>query len=169
MQSQQTELRQREEQLSKQLAQLKVSPTGRMPGSEVAQPQPHPLPIVALTLVPGVLRSSAEQKTLIIPPGPHVVHLQLDLGSQSHESYLATLETAEGSRIWSKEALKTVPESGERTLVLELPSSLLGNKDYILQLRGVRSSAVQTNQYASEPQHLVVEEIAAYSFRVVKH
>ena len=46
----------------------------------------------------------------MIPPGPHVVHLQLDLGSQSYESYLATLETAEGSRIWSKEGLKTMPD-----------------------------------------------------------
>ena len=169
IQAQQTELRQREERLSKQLSQLKVTPTGRMPGSEVAQPQPHPLPIVALTLVPGVLRSSAEQKTLIIPPGPHLVHLQLDLGSRSYESYLATLETAEGSRIWSKEGLKAVPASGGRTLVLELPSSLFGNKDYILQLRGVRSGTVQTNQYPREAQHLVVEQIAAYSFRVVKH
>ncbi len=168
MQAQQTELRQREEQLSKQLAQLEVTPTGRTPGSEVAQPQPQPLPIVALTLVPGVLRSSAEQKTLIIPPGRHVVHLQLVLENQSYESYLATVETAEGSRIWSKDGLTTMPQSGRRTLVLELPSSLLGNKDYVLKLRGVRSGVVQKNQYPSEAQHLVVEEIAAYSFRVVK-
>ena len=168
MQAQQTELRQREEQLSRQLTQLKVPAIEGRPGPEVAESQPHLLPIVALTLVPGVLRSSAEQKTLIIPSGPHLVRLQLDLESQSYESYLATLETAEGSRIWSKEGLKTMPESGGRTVVLELPSSLLGNKDYILNLRGVRSGAVQTNQYPSEAQHLVVEEIAAYSFRVVK-
>jgi hypothetical protein len=169
MQAEQTDLRQSEKQLSAQLAQLTILARESTQSTEVAQSKPPSLPVVALTLFPGVLRSNAEQKKLIIPPGPHVVHLQLDLGNQSYESYLATLETAEGSRIWSKERLKAMPEGGRHTLVLELPSSVLGNKDYVLKLRGIRSGAVQTNQYPSEAQHLVVEEIAAYSFRVVKH
>ena len=169
MQAEQTELRQREEQLSKQLAQRNEPSTGNAPGKG-AESQPHSLPIVALTLAPGLLRGSAEQKTLVIPHGPHLVRLQLQVdGGQSYESYLATLETAEGVRVWSKEGLKTTPETGGRTVVLELPSGLLSNKDYILKLRGVRSGAVQTNQYPSEAQHLVVEEIAAYSFRVAKY
>jgi hypothetical protein len=65
--------------------------------------------------------------------------------------------------------LKTMPETGGRTLALELPSSLLGNNDYILKLRGVRSGTVQTDHNPSKTRHFVVEEIAAYSFRVVKH
>jgi hypothetical protein len=168
MQAEQTDLRQREKRLSAQLDQLTILERESTQSTEVTQSRPPSLPVVALTLFPGALRSNAEQKKLIIPPGPHVVHLQLDLESQSYESYLATLETAEGSRIWSKEGLKTMPESGRRTLVLELPSSLLGNKDYILKLRGIRSGAVQTNQYPGEAQHVVSDEIAAYSFRVIK-
>jgi hypothetical protein len=156
MQAQQTELRQRNEQLSEQLAQLKVPPIKSAPGAEITQSQPHSLPIIALTLTPGLLRSNAEQKTLTIPRGPHLVRLQLDLDKQTYESYLASLETAEGIRVWSKEGLKTMPERGGSTVVLELPSSLLNNKDYILKLRGARSGGV-------------VEDIAAYGFRVVKH
>src|ERR1022692_883686 len=170
MQAQQTELRQRDEQLSRQLAQLQVPLIEGAPVADGARSQPRSLPIVALTLVPGVLRSSAEQKMLIIPPGPHLVRLQLDVGSpQPYESYIAILETAEGVRVWSREGLKTMPETGGRTVALELPSSLLGNNDYVLKLRGVRSGAVQTDQYPNQTRHLVVEEIAAYSFRVVKH
>lgn len=156
MQAKQTELRQREEQLSRQLAQLQLPPIEGAPVPDGARSQPRSLPIVALTLVPGVLRSSAEQKTLIIPPGPHLVRLQLDLDKQTYDSYLASLETAEGIRVWSKEGLETMPERGGSTVVLKLPSSLLNNKDYILKLRGVRSGGV-------------ADEIAAYGFRVVKH
>lgn len=168
MQAQQGELQRREEQLSTQVGQLKIPAIESAPGPEVAQS--HSLPIVAFTLVPGGLRSRAVQKTLIIPAGPHSVRLQLDVGSaHPYESYIATLETAEGVRVWSKEGLKTMPETGGRTMALELPSSLLGNNDYILELRGVRSGAVPIDQHPSETQHLVVEEIADYSFRVVKH
>lgn len=155
MQAQQTELRQREEQLGKQLSTLDLPAIEGTPGPEVAQSQPHSLPIVAFTLAPGLLRSDAEQKTLIIPPGPHLVRLRLDLESQSYESYLALLETAEGSRVWSKEGVTIMPNIGRRKVVLEVPSSLLSNNDYIIKLRGVRSGSK-------------AEEIAAYSFRVVK-
>ena len=47
-------------------------------------------------------------------------------------------------------------ESGQHTLALELPSSLLGSNDYVVKLDGIRRNAG-------------VQEIAAYSFRVVKH
>jgi len=173
MQAQQTERQQREDQLSKQLAQLKVpaieGTPGGAPAQEGAQSRPGSLPIVALTLFPGVLRSDAEQKTLVISPGPHLVRLQLDLENQTYDRYLATLETAEGRRIWLKEDLKSTPDTGGHTLVLELPSALLGNNDYILKLRGIRSGGAPTNQYPGETQRLVAEEIAAYNFRVVKH
>ncbi len=159
MQAEQTELQQREEQLSRQLSQSNVPSTGSAPGkapAEVAGSQPHSLPIVALTLAPGLLRGSAKQEALIIPHGPHHVQLQLALeNNTSYASYLATLETAEGTRVWSKEGLKTTPEGGTNIVVLELASSLLGNKDYIVRLRGTRSNAA-------------TEEIAGYSFRVVK-
>ncbi len=156
MQAQQTELRQRNEQLSGQWAQLKVPPIKSAPGAEIAQSQPHSLPIIALTLTPALLRSNAEQKTLMIPHGPHLVRLQLDLDKQTYDSYLASLETAEGIRVWSKAGLDTMPELGGSTMVLEIPSRLLNNEDYILKLRGARSGGV-------------VDEIAAYGFRVVKH
>jgi hypothetical protein len=169
MQAQQTELRQRDEQLRRQLDQLKLPAIAGTPGPEVAQSQAHSLPIVAVTLVPGVLRSSAEQNTLIIPLDPHLVRLQLEVDSrQPHDSYVAILETAEGVTVWSTEGLKTIPQIGGHTLAMELPSSLLSNNDYILKLRGVRSGAVQTNQHRSDTQHPIGEEIAAYSFRVVK-
>lgn len=159
MQAEQTELRQREEKLSKQLAQGNVPPTqsaqAKVPEGE-AGPQPHSLPIVALTLTPGLLRSSAGSKTLIIPHGPHLVQLKLALeNKESYESYLAILETVEGTRIWSKAELKTASDDGTRMVALELPSGLLGNKDYILRLRGIRSN-------------VEIEDVAGYSFRVVK-
>ena len=169
MQAQQTELRHRDDQLSRQLAQLNVPAIEGPSEPELSQSRPPSLPIVALTLTPGVLRSGAEQKTLIIPPGSSLVRLRLDIESQSYESYLATLETAEGRRVWSQEGLRTISNGKVRMVVLQLPSRLLGNQDYIVELRGVRSSAVQAKQPPKEAQRLVSEEIAEYSFRVVKH
>ena len=54
-QAQLTELRQRDDQLSRQLDQFKVPVIKGALGQEVAGSQPHSLPIVALTLAPGVL------------------------------------------------------------------------------------------------------------------
>jgi hypothetical protein len=169
MQAQQTELRHRDDQLSRQLAQP-MAPAIEGPSEpKLAQLQPPSLPIVALTLTPGVLRSGAEQKKLIMPPEPSLVRLRLDIEGQSYESYLATLETAEGRRVWSQGGLRTISEGKVRVVVLELPSRLLGNQDYIVELRGVRSGALQANQPPKEAQHLVSVEIATYSFRVAKH
>lgn len=84
-QAQQAEVRQQEEHLSKQLDQVQAGAIQGTPLSTRAagtQLQPHPFPIVASALVPGLVRSSAQQQTLIIPPGPHLVHLQLDLESK---------------------------------------------------------------------------------------
>jgi len=172
MQAEQTELRQREDQLNRQLALHNEPPIRSAPGkapAEMAGAQPQSLPIVALALAPGLLRGDTEQKTLLIPHGPHLVQLQLALeDNQSYGSYLATLETAEGTRIWSKAGLKTTPQGETHIVALEMPSSLLGNKDYILKLRGVRSAMAQTSQNPSATQNLAVEEIGVYSFRVVK-
>jgi hypothetical protein len=172
MQAEQTELQQRENDLNRQLAQHTVPPSGngarKAPEGEAGS-QSHSLPIVALALAPGLLRGNAEQKTLIIPHGPHLVRLQLDVGGlQPYESYIATLKTVEGVRVWAKEGLKTMPESEGRTVALELPSGLLGNKDYIVELQGARSGPVQANQPPGETHHLVEEEVGAYSLHVVK-
>lgn len=172
MQTEQIELEQREKDLKRQLAQHTVPPSGNVlriaPGAEAGS-QSHSLPIVALALAPSLLRGNAEQKTLIIPHGPHLVRLQLDVGGlQPYESYIATLETVEGVRVWSKGGLKTMPDSDGRTVALDLPSGLLSNTDYIVKLWGIRSGPVQANQPPSETQHLVEQEVGAYSLRVVK-
>jgi anti-sigma factor RsiW len=168
MHAQQAELRHQEEQLSRQLAQLKAPAIEGPSEPELSQSRPPSLAIFALTLTPGVLRSGAEQKTLDLPPGPSLVRLRLDIEGQSYETYRVTLETAEGRKVWSKEGLKAILEGKVRIVVLELPSKLLGNKDYIVELSGVRSGVVQGNQHPGEAQHPATEEIAAYSFRVVK-
>lgn len=172
MQAEQTELRQREKDLNRQLAQHTVPPSGnaaqKAPGGEAGS-QSHSLPIVALALAPGLLRGNAEQKTLVIPHGPHLVRLQLNVGGlQAYESYIGTLKTVEGVRVWTKEGLTAMPQSEAHMVAMEVPSGLLGNKDYVVELRGVRSRPVQTNQPPGEIHHLVEEEVGAYSLRVVK-
>lgn len=158
IQAEQTQLKERDEELARQLAQLNAPAIGSAPAAvsgEQAGTRSQPLPIVALALTPGLLRGSAEQPTLVIPHGPHLVRLQVNLDSNpSYESYIATLETVEGTRIWSKEGLRPVTEGG-LALVLELPSSLLRSEDYILKLRGKLTNAAAT-------------EVAGYSFRVIK-
>lgn len=169
MQAQQTELRHQEEQLSRQLAQLKALAVEAPSEPELSQSRPPSLAIFALTLTPGVLRSGAEQKTLVLPPGRSLVRLRLDIEGQSYETYRVTLETAEGRKVWSQEGLRTMSQDKMRMVVLELPSRLLGNQDYIVELRGVRSGSTQADQLPNKAQHAISEEIATYSFRVIKH
>ncbi len=159
MQAEQAELRKHDAQLRQQLAKLDEQLRQRAPGSgegrEMARVEPLALPSVSLVLVPGLPRSAGGQNALVIPPGPHIVRLRLRLEDQSSKSYLATLETAEGSNIWPKQAGQGRVERHGGAVVFNLPSSLFRTDDYVLRL-----SAVGTGGE--------IEEVAAYGFRVVR-
>ena len=141
----------------RQHASRAESPGGPAAGPQRAETAPSAsprVPSVSFVLTPGLLRSAGAQRTLVIPPGPHRVQIQVELEGDSYREYLATLETAAGNRVWSGQGLRALRGPEGVTVELELPSSLFRNDDYVLSLAGAPGGGA--------------EVVGAYAFRVVR-
>jgi len=122
----------------------------------IAQLQLPDLGVGAFTLTPGLPRHVDQQKPLVIPRGLSSVVLQLRLDQDEYPSYLASLETAEGSRVWQQQNLTSLkPHKDKHVIVLKVPSNLLQSRTYILTVSGTVAGGN-------------TEEVAAYAFRIVK-
>lgn len=141
------------------LAQLKserVSPTPvvTVQNNEESSPRPSPTRgttalVAAFTLTPGLTRGGGSQ-TLDVPAGRTMLGLRLNVGSSSHESYSAVIETAGGREVWRADRLK----AGAATLVLPPVSArTLPPGDYVVLLSGRRADGG-------------LEPVAEYSFRI---
>jgi len=109
---------------------------------------------VSFELVAGVLRDPSEATELVVPRDAKTVLLRLGLESADYDRYRAILERAGGASIWQQAGLKAHEEGGTPTVVLKIPSSMLGPGEYFVRLSG------STAQGPYEP-------AAEYFFRVV--
>jgi len=138
LQAQQAESWQREQALRRQIADLNTQPR------ETTVPTHHDLPepdIISLVLTPGMGRSSGEPKALVLPPATLMVRLQLLIAHDDYPAYRATVETAEGSRVWQKKGIKSqTGREGARSVTLGLPPEALKPGDYLVKLGGVSAS-----------------------------
>lgn len=107
--------------------------------------------IASLTLVPISVRDPTRMTKLVIGARTGRVRLRVNFDGQAYASYRAILQTVEGAQIWQKAGLKA---SG-KTILLDIPASLLAEADYLLTLIGVPAQGQS-------------EEVGKYSFRVVK-
>ena len=64
------------------------------------------------------------------------------------------LSTAEGQEVWRQQPVPAPRTSGGRGVILELPATLLMNRDYVLTLSGVTGNRS--------------EEVETYMFRVLR-
>jgi len=146
-----TALRQEVARLTRQAQETAAGDT-----QGAAIPRASAAEVALLTLSSGLVRSGDREDKLMILRGMTRVRLQLKLGQRPYETYDASLETAEGIRIWQKRSLRSerTPEHG-RVVLVELPASTLHNGDYILKLGGITA----TGQEAA---------VDAYAFRAVR-
>lgn len=162
LQTQQAEYLRREQQLDGQVKDLErrllqqESIQGSGQDSLITQQHSSNPAILSFTLAPHLARHWDSQKPLVIPPGISTARLQLRLESNQHSRYSVLLETAEGNPIWSKTNLKSLPVShGGLAIVLQLPSSILQNRNYVLKVSGITKDGTE-------------EGVSDYVFRVVK-
>jgi anti-sigma factor RsiW len=132
----------------------RTQPPGPAITAETGRTSSTPV-IATFVLAPGLVRSSGGPNVVRIPPTAALVRLELDLESDSHPGYRPVLSTAEGQEVWRQQPVPARRTSSGRGVVLELPATLLTNRDYVLTLSGVtgnRSEEVETYMFrASRP------------------
>lgn len=139
LQQQLTQQHKRDEQLAAQLQREQEQRT-RLE-QELAKPQLLRPVTVSFVLTPGLVRDIEGTKRLIIPQNTQSVKLQLDLENEDvYKSYRAVLKTAEGDEIWSQNMLKARQTDSGNAIILDLPSLIFSNNDYMLILYGSTAS-----------------------------
>ena len=106
--------------------------------------------IVAFVLNLGLVRSAAEGRRLVIPPDARQVRLRVHFKVGDYRRYRAALETVEGREVWSRAGLSAQRRGRDKTVVLNVPASVLRDEDYILTLSGVTATGdpVGVGEYA---------------------
>jgi hypothetical protein len=113
-------------------------------------------PLVAsFLLTPRLVRGGADTNVVRVTSATALVRLQLELEAATHPRYRPVLETVGGEQVWSQAAVPANVPSGTPIVTIELPASLLANRDYVLTLHGEDPAGKR-------------EEVAAYAFRVAR-
>jgi hypothetical protein len=131
-------------ELKQELAALKTSPAARSTSS-----------MVALALIPGVLRGMDGMKKVVIPTGANWVRVELGQVPGDYKTYRGVLQKDNGEEISSQTTPRIKRENGVEEVVLMVPSELLPRGDYVLKLSGMTASGS-------------FEAVSTYQFRVVQ-
>jgi anti-sigma factor RsiW len=109
--------------------------------------------IATLLLKPGATRSAGASNDVQLPPDAALLRLTLALEQNTHPRYRAVLTTADGDEVWAQHGLTARVTAQDVTLNVDLPASVLSNRDYIVTVSGVGGNRQ-------------IEELADYAFRV---
>jgi len=132
------------DELTAELARLEEEAAGTL-SSEIA----------TVWLSPGLLRDLGAVERLILPPGPRLARVQLDIGVDDYASYRAALHDATGDEIWTQSKLTAAVVGDKVAITVTLPSELLPRGDYSIRVNGVSSTGE-------------LELVGRYYFRVLK-
>lgn len=164
---QQSEFRQREEELERQMSeqlsrnqemarQLERDQTEiAQMEQEIARLQRGGLSesnVASLALVAGLSRDQNQIATANLSPATKSLRLELETEGESYRSYRAGVQTAGGQTIWSRDSLRARRDG--KSVVIILPAALLNRSDYVVALDGRTSGGY--------------ERISTYHFRVVR-
>lgn len=130
------------------------APVGTTPHTQGPLQQQEPK-VVAFVLTPGSVRGSEPGlASLVIPPTASHVRLEARFEGDYPECE-AVLQTAENKHVWTAKNLKPQASAGAKSIFIDISSSLLSPRDYILTLRAVTAMGTP-------------ETIAEYAFRVAR-
>jgi hypothetical protein len=126
--------------------------TSAAPGP--AAVEPPPVRVLALTLVPGLVRAAGEVATLAIATDVRSVEMRLEHEGPVRSEYRAAIRTPEGKTTWEQARLRPAGPA-KPVVVTTVPAAALPAGDYIVTL----SSA----EPGRDP-----EVVAEYAVRVVR-
>lgn len=107
---------------------------------ERSRPGPEPRINTSIIYLDAARDAAASPPVVLSPGGGDWVVLSLSLPRLEHESYLATLETAQRDQVWRREGL--VADNNDAFVIL-LPAAFLAPGDYVLRLDAAGGSASQ--------------------------
>lgn len=109
--------------------------------------------VLTVVLTPGLVRDAGETAKIVVAPGVGRIRLRPQLEADEHASYGATLHTAAGRAVLTRDGLKAEASGGAKTVALDVPVDLLPPDDYRLKLTAPAPDGSQ-------------ETVGAYAFRV---
>lgn len=152
LQAQIADLKTKDKELQQQIAAQADKLKGEGESQEQAQATPS---IAVFTLHAGILRGNGASNRVVISAGTQSVRLRLVMDDHTYSKLEASVETANGTKIWHKKDL-AVRKGRKMKIDLTVPTKILTNDDYIVNLTttGPGGSA---------------EPIGSYAFRVVRY
>jgi|SRR5215469_13635745 len=114
----------------------------------------RPLKTIAVLLLPAT-RGLGQVANVVIPVGTERVTLRMQLESDDFPVYGASLkDPASGTTVWSDANLKAKSEGQKRVAAASVPTSVLKQQNYSLELSGI-------------PVQGAPETVSSYAFKVV--
>lgn len=113
--------------------------------------------VFTIALGPGTTRVIGEKEMSLveIPPDTDEVLLQLPVNDQNAGTYTASLFTDTGEEKLTRENLRIESTATGKVVALHVPTSILASGDYRVKIRAYMTGGA-------------VEDVASYSFRVVR-
>jgi len=135
-------LRLEKAELRKELAQLNTPQN--IPSTDSSVP--------SLTLLPLSLRDQGALPRVTVTPATNVVQLRVPVASNSNQNYRVELRTLEGDQVVEFETKTQAPGA---PLILQLPTRILKQNDYVLTVTGLSAQGL-------------TENLGEYGFRVLQ-
>jgi hypothetical protein len=132
-----------ESQASAEKLQAQFDKLGRIVAA--SNPLSTSVTFVAVNLLPGISRSSADIPKITITPNSQSVQLSLILLDDNYDTYRATLLDSGGKELLTKEKLSATAAGNGKAVVVIVPSGLLPNGDYTVSLAGISDSRPPEN------------------------
>jgi len=111
--------------------------------------------IVSLNLAPP-MRAAGQIHTISIPPGTNLVAAQLQLEAADYSAYrVALVNPADGRALWQSGNLKARTKGDRKMISVKFPAHLLKSQNYSLRVSGVAAGGAS-------------EIVSDYSFKVMK-
>ena len=125
--------------------------------TSVAATKSSPAPVLlAVSLIPGITRSSNQVPTVMLTANTSLVRFSLALLDDNFPAYRAScIMDGDGREVWSGGKVAATATRGGKVIELTVPAQALSNGDYSFNLMGMPDAGAP-------------ESVARYSFRAVR-
>src|SRR5262249_17134248 len=101
--------------------------------------------LLALSLMPGITRSSSNLPQITLTPAASAVQFSLVLTDDNFTNYRASLMNVDGREILSRDKIAPTASREGKTVRVTIPAENLATGDYSFSLFGISDSGVPEN------------------------
>jgi hypothetical protein len=111
--------------------------------------------MASLLLAPGISRAPGQANSVDLSPSTQKLRLNLQVDGERYKTYIAEVQTVEGSPVVSQADLKSHTSGNNRVVTLVLATAPLIRSDYLVMLDGMSESGSR-------------EKVSTYYFKLVR-